>query len=208
MKTLILVALLAQDSSNLTAAVERMKAKDYKGAVAEYTKALDADPKLVQAWIGRAEAKRYLSDPEGALVDLTKAIELVPGNAAAYARRAAVRASLKDYDEAIVDYDRALKEDAQNWRTVWGRASAREATGAEFSSRQMSIFPRITTYASLPESPFLNTFSPGRYSFWVKSRAILRSPSVRDPTTDSSSEGPPLRLRSREVPRDPQWRVR
>ena len=54
----------------------KFKAKDYKGAVADATKAIQLDPKLADAYVNRGMAKEMLRDMNGACEDWHKAREL------------------------------------------------------------------------------------------------------------------------------------
>ena len=84
----------------------------YPEAVAEFTKAIELDPKLVDAYLLRGVAyldglKKY---PE-AIADLTKAIELDPKLVAAYSNRGLALDGLKKYPEAIADFTKAIELD-------------------------------------------------------------------------------------------------
>ena len=61
--------------------------KDYYGAIADYTKAIELDPDDASAYYNRGVAKNYLKDYYGAIADYTKAISLDPDNASAYKNR-------------------------------------------------------------------------------------------------------------------------
>ena len=52
--------------------------KDYKGAVADYTKAIEINPNYAYAYYNRGIAKDELKDYKGAIADYTKAIEIRP----------------------------------------------------------------------------------------------------------------------------------
>jgi tetratricopeptide (TPR) repeat protein len=51
---------------------------DYKGAIADYNRAIELNPKFAVAYDDRASAKGLAGDNEGALADCNKAIELNP----------------------------------------------------------------------------------------------------------------------------------
>ena len=73
------------------------------------SKAIELNPKNVNAWACRAEAKLKLEDYQGAIDDFTKAIELDTKNAIAWVNRGLAKANLEDYQSAIDDYSKALK---------------------------------------------------------------------------------------------------
>jgi len=51
---------------------------DFKGAIADYNKAIKLEPKFAIAYANRGTAKEYLGDIKGALADYEKAIQLDP----------------------------------------------------------------------------------------------------------------------------------
>ena len=55
--------------------------KDYRGAMQDYNKAIDIDPKHKNAYYGRGIAKYRLKDINGACLDWSKAGELGNNNA-------------------------------------------------------------------------------------------------------------------------------
>jgi tetratricopeptide (TPR) repeat protein len=63
--------------------------EEFETALAEYEKALEIDPKLALAYIGRAYVYEKLGRPGPARDDYDKALELDPGNA--YAKKALKR---------------------------------------------------------------------------------------------------------------------
>jgi tetratricopeptide (TPR) repeat protein len=54
---------------------------DYRGAIADYNKAIELDPERASAYFGRGYAKYILGDINGACLDLSKAGELGHGDA-------------------------------------------------------------------------------------------------------------------------------
>jgi tetratricopeptide (TPR) repeat protein len=55
--------------------------KDYIGAIADYTKAIELDPTFGHAYYNRGLLKNALSDTDGACMDWSKAGELGDSNA-------------------------------------------------------------------------------------------------------------------------------
>ncbi len=68
--------------------------QDYRGAISDYTKAIELDPYYAMAYCGRGTAKYNLQDYKGAITDYTKAVELDPNYAIAYCDRGAAKSIL------------------------------------------------------------------------------------------------------------------
>jgi len=81
--------------------------KDYAGAIADYTKAIELDPNDAKAYYNRGNSKKNLKDYKGAITDYTKAIELKPDYVDAYYNRGTSKWYLKqDY---CSDYKKACE---------------------------------------------------------------------------------------------------
>ena len=50
--------------------------QDYEGAIAEYTKALEINPKDAMALISRGLTKQYIKDYKGAVADFSQTIKV------------------------------------------------------------------------------------------------------------------------------------
>ena len=83
--------------------------KDYKGAIADYTKAIELDPTYVDAYYNRGNAKCRSQDYKGAIVDYSKAIELDPSYTKAYTyiSRGVAKYYSSDTDGACLDWNKA-----------------------------------------------------------------------------------------------------
>ncbi len=90
-------------------AAAKQKANNPQGAIADYTKAIERNPKDAYAYLHRGIVKGVLGDSQGALADYTKAIELDPKNPLSYSNRGVEKAQNKDYDGAIADYTKAIE---------------------------------------------------------------------------------------------------
>ena len=108
--------------SNLTAVdyfkrgMLKFNLKDYYGAIADYTKAIELNPDDSDLYKHRGSLKQILKDYNGAIADYTKAIEL--NNEGAYEQVASYllhyergnsKNDLKDYYGAIADYTKAIE---------------------------------------------------------------------------------------------------
>jgi len=63
--------------------ITKYNLQDYRGAIVDYTKAIELYPDYAMAYCGRGLAKYNLQDYRGAIADYTKAIELDPDYAIA-----------------------------------------------------------------------------------------------------------------------------
>jgi len=83
--------------------------QDYRGAIKDYTKAIELDPEDALALDSRGSAKDELGDHAGAIDDFTKAIELSPNFGMPYFFRGCAKLNLKDYGKAIDDFIKAIE---------------------------------------------------------------------------------------------------
>jgi len=140
---------------------------DIKGAIRDYTKAIEVDPLFPEAYGSRAEARMKLGDTKGAQRDGRAAIEAQrkvgdpilreiksrlarnPEDVSALCDRAFREASRGDYEGAIRDYKRALEfsEDKDDkWSVLFYLIRAQEYIGDYQSaianaSRAIDLFP-------------------------------------------------------------------
>ena len=84
-------------------AFNKNEAKDYYGAIADYSKVIELDPNNSDVYVNRGDSKNSLKDYYGAIADYTKAIELDPNNATAYNNRAASKYFANDLKGACED---------------------------------------------------------------------------------------------------------
>src|SRR5215467_10605119 len=71
--------------------VTRGEKGDSDGAIADFTKVIELDPRNAGAYYNRGEARFRKDDPNGAIADFTKAIEIDPRYARAFSRRGDAR---------------------------------------------------------------------------------------------------------------------
>lgn len=87
----------------------KMAEGDFKGAIIEYTKAIEADSLFKSAYFNRGQAKMSSHDYQGAIRDYGKAIELDPKYGTYYFARGMAKFALKNYQEAIPDFTIAIQ---------------------------------------------------------------------------------------------------
>lgn len=80
-------------------ALKKAEIGNTKGAIADYTKAINMNSKFVEAYQNRGVAKVKLNDLKGALADFNKTIELDTMNADAFTGRANVNYKLSNFQE-------------------------------------------------------------------------------------------------------------
>lgn len=96
---------------------------DFDGAVADYTRAIEADPKSSAAYIARGNAREH--DSRGAMADFNRAIELDPKSAPAYNYRGWAKFGQGDWQGSLADYSRAIELDPKYVNAFVNRAMAK-----------------------------------------------------------------------------------
>ncbi|MES2837544.1 MAG: tetratricopeptide repeat protein [Bacteroidota bacterium] len=132
MKKLILVvfALASINSFAQTAdefynkGLAKYKVKDFKGAIADYDKAIKLEP-LANYYTNRGHAKADYHDYTSAILDYSKVIEMEPNNALAYYNRAHAYGELHEFKSAITDYAKSLELDSNNGHAYFNRGLAK-----------------------------------------------------------------------------------
>ena len=82
-------------------------------AMAAFTRAIEANPKLGKAYNNRALLFKRLERFDDALRDYNKALEIAPDNPFALFNRAAIKRAVEDYDGALADYAQLV---VKGWR--------------------------------------------------------------------------------------------
>eukprot|EP00462_Mataza_sp_D1_P000542 CAMPEP_0175096448 /NCGR_PEP_ID=MMETSP0086_2-20121207/4740_1 /TAXON_ID=136419 /ORGANISM="Unknown Unknown, Strain D1" /LENGTH=919 /DNA_ID=CAMNT_0016369855 /DNA_START=130 /DNA_END=2889 /DNA_ORIENTATION=- len=104
-----IVATREKDKGN-----ECYRAKEFKDAVAFYTKSIELDPSNAVYLTNRAMAHLKLKNWEKAETDCDKAIEMEPDNVKAWWRRGSAKHGRIQYRQAIADFEKALELDPDN----------------------------------------------------------------------------------------------
>ena len=109
--------------------INKGKSGDYYGAISDYTKAIEINPKLFQAYYNRGRAKNSLKDYSGALSDYTKVIEINPRYKDAYIARAITKGRLEDYSGVISDATKAIEINPKDEIAYGLRGYAKQVLG-------------------------------------------------------------------------------
>ena len=92
----------------------RSDLRDFKGALTDFTMAMEIDPKNALYGRNRGRARRLSGDLDGAAADLTRLIGNDPKDAAAYAQRGLVHRDRNDFAAAETDLRKAIATDPKN----------------------------------------------------------------------------------------------
>jgi tetratricopeptide (TPR) repeat protein len=120
---------------------EAYRKKDYAGAVAAFTAALEMRPDKKNATLlllGRGNAYEWLGAHRRALADYNEAVRLSPDDAEARAIRGHVRVTLGESSQAIADLNEAIRKRPADLQAYAARAKAyldlgqRERARADF----------------------------------------------------------------------------
>lgn len=87
----------------------KLSQEEYIDAIANYTKAIELNPKDYRFYTNRGNAKKYLKDLNGALEDYYKALGLNPCNADIFSNIGISKYSLKDYPGALEALNKAIE---------------------------------------------------------------------------------------------------
>lgn len=104
---------------------QRLLHGDNKGAVADFTKALELEDRDPEIWFSRGLARERLQDFKGAFSDYTQAIELKENHFKAWINRANVLLKMQRYEDAIQDYTVALVYQSDFAAAYYNRAIAK-----------------------------------------------------------------------------------
>ena len=87
----------------------KQKFSDFYGAVNDFNKAIELDPKDAELYYNRAYSKTDLFNYSEAIYDYSKAIEINPNYTSAYANRSTLKEALGDLSGACTDAKLAAK---------------------------------------------------------------------------------------------------
>ena len=101
----------------------RERLGDHDGAIAEFTRALQTQPRLEIVYEFRGYAKARKGDLDGAVADLTRAAELDSRRPRPLYMLGDVKAEMGDREGAIADYSRAILRGFSGG-TIYGKRAA------------------------------------------------------------------------------------
>lgn len=92
---LVAVSNQPQPTELLSRGQDKAKRGDYRGAIADYTLALQVNPKLAKAYIQRGLAHHDMGEFKQAMIDFDQAVQLEPTNAVAIYNRGEIRVDIE-----------------------------------------------------------------------------------------------------------------
>ena len=94
----------------VASAAQKYRQRDYRGALAEYDRAIQLNPSNAAAYNYRGVLKEKIQDIQGGLADYNRAIQLDANYAQAYSNRGNLKLDkLQDAQGAMADYDLAIE---------------------------------------------------------------------------------------------------
>ncbi|MEY4927722.1 MAG: hypothetical protein RI894_2158 [Bacteroidota bacterium] len=111
----------------------RAKADNHRGAIEEWNKVIEMNPKDAAALLNRAISKGILEDTDGAIADFNAAAALAPEMAEIYYNRGNLYFDGRRYLEAMNDYSEALKKNNSYVQAYLNRALAKRALGGAYN---------------------------------------------------------------------------
>ncbi len=109
--------------------VSKNESKNYKGAIIDFTKAINLDAKYNLAFNSRGFSKLVLGDYKGAIEDYSKSIELNPNDEVVFYERGSCKVKLKDYKGAIEDYSKSIELNPNDADTYYQRGNCKKLLG-------------------------------------------------------------------------------
>ncbi len=105
-------------------AVTKALEKDYQGAIEDYTKAIELNPDLVEAYIKRGATRYKMGDARGALTDCNQALRINPNLSEAYYYQGRARYRLGYTQAAIEAYTQAIAREPDCAQAYYHRGLA------------------------------------------------------------------------------------
>jgi len=106
--------------------VYRDEIQDYKGAIEDYTKILEFNPKdAYKIYKNIGDCLDNLKEYKAAIVNYNKAIELNPDYANGYNNRAMCKFHLEEYKEAIQDLNKEIELNPNDFEAYYNRGKSK-----------------------------------------------------------------------------------
>lgn len=94
-----------KDTESFERGLQKFRVRNWQGAIEEFSRCIQANPRDYPAYTNRALARRSAGDTTGALMDLSQAIKLKPDYTTAIFNRAVTRRTAGDRSGSLQDFD-------------------------------------------------------------------------------------------------------
>ncbi|MCX6251086.1 MAG: tetratricopeptide repeat protein [Bacteroidetes bacterium] len=98
--------------------------KQWDRAIADFSKAIEINPKLTDAYYNRGNTYNNLGQWERSITDFSKVIEIDPNNTKAYSNRGATYIILGQWDKAVADFSKTIEIDPEYAKAYSNRGIA------------------------------------------------------------------------------------
>ncbi len=144
-------ALGQQQDNAYQQGIDALNKHDYDRAIANFSQAIEINPRDADAYTNRALAKEKIGDFDEAISDYSHAIEINPQDTDAYVNRGIAKQKSGDSDGAISDYSHAIEFDSRDDLAYYNRGTAkmdkRDFNGAVADFNQaIEISPRTALF--------------------------------------------------------------
>ena len=129
--------------------LNKLVTNDYRGAVADFTQAIQLDRHFSDAYAFRCEARTQLLELTEAIADCNQALEIDPDSTVAYFNRGDARADLQDISGAIDDFTAVIQRNPLNQRILAEAYLRRGASRAYYFGEKEEGLRDIQTAARL-----------------------------------------------------------
>lgn len=112
-----------------TSGIEKLKNEDYDGALEDFSKAVEKDPKFAEGYLNRGYVYGNRGELQEALADFDKAIAIDSGYIEAYYNRGFIYGFFEEFDKSIADFNKVIELNPKDAEAYINRALIRSRLG-------------------------------------------------------------------------------
>lgn len=163
---------------------DKLKRRDYQGAIADFTQAIELNPDYAEAYYSRSLGHYRQQDAAPAIDDLTQAIALDPKYTQAYIQRGIVQANSRNTPGSLSDYRQALSLSPLDatilYRQGLSQAHLRQYQGALITlNRALAFNPRLVEAQVMREVIYVLQSNSGRAHTAEQSKTVAELSRIR-----------------------------
>ncbi len=125
----------AKASDYLLSGLEKVRKRNFNGAIEDYTQAIKLDPEYEKAYYNRGLANFQIGELDAAVADFSKTVLLDRDHVRAYYHRGRTYSVQEDFEAAILDFTQAIQMDPSFAKAYKNRAQAYTMIGALSQAR-------------------------------------------------------------------------